>query len=364
MRIVHIDRQRSWTGQTTRTYLVARIAKDRGHDVALVVHPGSELERAGREEGLEVLSTPMRGMGWYRSLPRIVRFLRKKSVDILHCHAPKDHTTGALAAPLASVGALVRTKHNHTRLRSKHLSLLPYRRSAAVITVSDFVRRLLIEDGVSGGKVETIHDSVDLEQFRPRPKNERVLKSLGLTPEDLIVGNVSSLHERKGIEETLRGLHCLRESRPDLPFRCVFVGKHRQLWEPLTRELGLEENVVFVGRQSDVTDYLSVFDVYILLSRQEALGTSILEAMCMELPVVVTDVGGIPEAVTPGTGVVLTETAPGVVANALADLLLDPKKRRELGVAARERVVRDFSRDAMLDRIMAVYDRVSTVEEN
>ncbi len=358
MRIVHIDRQRSWTGQISRGYHVGLGLRGLGHDVAFIGHPGSKLVARARDDGFDVLETPMRGVRTYPSIIRIGRWLAERKVEILHCHAPRDHLVSVLAAPLGGRPLVVRTKHNHTRLRSGYFSRLLFDRAAAVISVSEFVRESLLEDKIAGEKVVTIHDAVDVERFSPRPKDSELLAELDIAPDELVVGSVSSLHRRKGIDAILAAFARLRAALPGRKLRCVLTGKNFEQWEPLAEELGVREHVTFPGFQTDVPRYLSILDVYVLPSRKEALGTSIIEAMAMGLPVVVSRAGGIRESVTEEVGIALEDPTPEALAEALRGLLEDPERRRSLGAAGRQRAVDLFSVDALVRRTEELYRRV------
>ncbi len=355
MRIVHIDRQRSWTGQTVRTYAIAAGMRERGHEVAFIASPDSELAKRGRAAGIDVLEVPMRGWRGYRSVLKIRSFLKARPVDVLHCHGPRDHQYAVLAANKRTVRHLVRTKHNHSHMRSGFLSRMLFNPVARVITVSEWVRQALIEDGLAPERVSTLHDAIDIDRFTPRPRDPEVLRAHGLEGVETIVGSLSSLHPRKGVEATLRAYRLVRDALPDASMRCVLVGKRFEQWQPLVAELGLEDEVVFPGYQVDQPAYLALLDVYVLPSLKEALGTSIVEAMCMERPVVVSGVGGIPEAVTEGTGVVVDDPTPENLAAEIIALVRDPERRSSLGKAARARALEHFSMQRLLDETEALY---------
>ena len=122
--------------------------------------------------------------------------------------------------------------------------------------------------------------------------------------------------------------------------------------------IGVADGVVFPGYRSDVPEILSLFDVYVLMSRREALGTSVLEAMAMERAVVVSNVGGLSEAVVEGTGLRCRPGDIEGVAAAIAGLLDDPERRRRCGEAARRHVVAHYSDRQLADQAMALYERV------
>jgi len=224
--------------------------------------------------------------------------------------------------------------------------------------VSEYIRRLLIEDGIAPARVETIYTGIDIDRFKPRPRMNSVAGDLNISEDELVVGCVSSLHVRKGIEEVLKAFKLLQESMPERKIRCLLVGKKWERWAALATELGIREQVTFTGFRRDVADLLSVLDIYVLPSRDEGLGTSILEAMAMGLPVVVSNVGGIPEAVTGQSGVIVPPRDPNRLAEALKTLLRDNQQRETLGTIASERVGAEFSVERLIDRTLNLYERL------
>lgn len=357
MYIVHVDRQRSFTGQTLRVRFVARTLQERGQRVTVVAHAGSDFALGCRDAGLEVIEAPMRGFALYPSILRVARALRGRGVDAIHCHGGRDQVLAFGVARLIGIPHVIRTKHNHTPPRGRR-SVRAYEACDRIATVSLWVRDLLVEAGVSPDRIEAIPDAVDLQRFVPRARDPELMRSLGLEPDDVVIGNLSSLHVRKGIEDVLRAYARLRRERGDPKLKCLLVGKQWEQWQPLARELRVEDGVVFPGHRNDVPEILSLFDVYVLMSRREALGTSVLEAMAMERAVVVSDVGGLTESVIPGGGIRCQPGDLDEICRAVGGLLDDPEQRAAFGRVGRQHVVANYSDVLLADRSMALYERV------
>jgi glycosyltransferase involved in cell wall biosynthesis len=358
MKVFHMDRQNSWTGQTNRLFQVVRGLREQGDDVGVIAPPGSQLGIRCCEAGLPVVNFPMRGWRSNISILRLARYLREQKPDILHCHGPRDHLMGFLAGKLASIPHLIRTKHNHTQLKSGALSRYLYNRCSRVVTVSEFIRRRLMEDGVPPDQVKNIYTAVNLDHFTPRQKNTNILRELNIAEDRVIIGCLSSLAVRKGIEEILKAFKIVLQARPELKLTCLLVGKKWQRWSEMAEALGIKKHIVFTGFRKDVPELLSLFDIYVLPSRDEGLGTSILEAMAMGLPVVVSNVGGIPEAVNEDAGMVVPPGEPELLAEKIKILLEDPRKRQRLAENARARVEEIFSIPEMINRTRELYKEI------
>jgi glycosyltransferase involved in cell wall biosynthesis len=219
------------------------------------------------------------------------------------------------------------------------------------------VRDALVAAGLDARRVVSIPTAVDLDRFAPRERDGALAASLGLAPDALVVGNVSSLHERKGIDTLLRAFALLAQGPYGARLRLLLVGPVRPQWPALARELGLEERVRFPGFREDVPELLSLFDVYALPSHHEALGTGALEAMAAGRARVAGAVEGRAAAVA-DTGVRVAPGDPQGLAGAIAALLDDPARRAALGAAARARAVAEYGAQALAAHMLALYEEV------
>jgi len=146
---------------------------------------------------------------------------------------------------------------------------------------------------------------------------------------------------------------------PHCSFLLVGEGERMEALRTLAAELGLMENVYFLGRCERIADVLSVSDVCVLSSKAEGFSNAILESMRAGLPMVVTDVGGNAEAVVDGrTGFVVPPADPAALAEALLLVAEDPALRRRFGEAGRERVTTHFTLDACVAKYRALYDEL------
>ncbi len=355
MRILHIDRQRGWTGQTNRTLTVVRGLRAAGGQVELVAHRAAPLARRADEEGIDVHEMPLYGAAMFGSIVPLTRLLRSKRIDVIHCHGPRDHLLCTLVKRPGRVAHLVRTRHSSRPLNSGAISRLLFKPCSAVIAVSDYVKRLSLDEGLDGRIVETIHDAVDTEKYRPQRRCEATAAELGITRAEFVVGHVSRLDNDKGVDILLKAFHLLCQNNPDRKFRCVLIGPESEQHIALTRELGAGDCVSFCGHRDDVHDVLPQFDLFVFPSRHEALGTAVLEAMSVGIPVIGSDAGGIPELVSEKTGLIVAVDDMKGLTQAMQSLADDAPRRRAMGLAARQRVIDNFSTAALIEQTTRLY---------
>jgi len=357
--ILHTERQRL-TGQAMRTLSEVKGIKKRGYRVILACQPGSYLERSAREHSLEVLPLDMK-----RFLPSLLQlslFLKRERVDLVNAHGYRDHLLSVLAGRIAGVKVIVRTKHNHVPLKGGAFSRFIYGRlTDRIISISGHIKEVMISSGIAPAHITPIHTSVDLDYFLPRPKNERLLKEFALVPGCPVIGTVARLSDRKGMTFLLDALKLLMDE--GRRFSCVIVGgaggasdEKLTILKRKAESQGLAPRVVFTGIRGDIPELLSLFDFFVLPSLDEGLGRSMVEAMAAGKPVVASRVGGIPEAVEDGkTGILVPPGDAHALANALAFMLDNPEKALEMGRRGRERAVRLFDEERMVDSICALY---------
>jgi glycosyltransferase involved in cell wall biosynthesis len=310
---------------------------------SVVVSPS----RGAFTEQLERDSIPVRIAGGFRALRRIVRDER---VDIVHTHGMlRSNVVARLAA--RSAGAAV-VWHAHgapyypRRARLYRLAdTTTARLCARVIAVSEQVRRALVEAGVPARLVEVVHNGYDAPPDAPAPRDG-----------DRRVACIGRIEPAKGQLELVRALADVPGARLVLAGRDV--GGHAADVERAARELGVE--LELLGVREDVLDVIADCAVLALPSHTEGFPIAPLEAMAVRRPVVATAVGGTPELVADGeTGLLVPAGDVDALAAAIRRLLDDPQLASELGERGRARLEERFGEDAMVERVVAIWERAS-----
>lgn len=356
MRILHLERQGRMSGQTYRVLREAAGLRERGHGVALACRPESALAPLAAGQGVEVYPLAMRGLSFYASALRLRRIIGRGGFQIVHAHGGRDHVLGALALAGRRAPALVRTKHNQVRLHRGRASRFLYvGLTRRIIAVSAAVRDGLIADGVPAERIRVIRDGVDVRRFAPRGKDPRTLSELGLREEHVVIGAAGRLDS--GSMDTPTLLRAFARLVPRYPqARLLLAGRAPDRAGALAEELDLSQRAVFTGFREDMPEILSVMDVFVQPNVKAALGTALIEAQAMGKPVVATRVGGHAEVVAEGgTGLLCPAESPEAMAAAIARLIEDSALRAAMGQAARERAVRLFAEERMLDGLEAFY---------
>ncbi len=287
-----------------------------------------------------------------RVLPRLTRLLKQRKMDAVVTVGAGDRMFwGRLAAKAARVPVILTALHSTgwpDVIGRLNRALTPI--TDGFIGVAEAHGRYLREvENFPASKVFVINNGIDVERFRPRPSSMELRKELGLPPDAPVIGIVAALRPEKNHEQFLRAAARVQAVLPQARFLIVGDGETRPALETLSRELKLEQHVVFAGTRSNVPDCLALMNVVVLTSHMEANPVTILEAMAAGKPFVAPRVGSIAESIVEGeTGFL---TAPGSdeeTAARLLEILQAPSLASRMGEAARRRAVEHYSLENMV----------------
>ncbi|MEZ5774092.1 MAG: glycosyltransferase [Hyphomicrobiaceae bacterium] len=315
------------------------------------------------------------GLGSLRALAELL--LRPPAV--VHFFLPHAYIAGGLAARLARPPVRVMSRRSQNDYQAKHprLSRIEHRLHrdmTAIIANSRRVARELVDEGADRERLRIIYNGVDLARFAAPFDALAARARLAIPAGALVMVTLANLIAYKGHADLIAALGRIRDSLPPI-WRLLVVGRDDGIGEALkeaaTRE-GIGERILWLGLRDDVPDLLRLADIGILASHEEGFSNAVLESMAAGLAMVVTDVGGNREAVGAGeasgetarlpgpeaaeAGLLVPPRAPHLLAEAILTLTRDRERMRAMGVRARERAGSLFSRQAMIDAHVALYE--------
>ena len=364
---LHIDTARTWRGGQNQVLLTVNGLRSLGQRAALVAHPDGELLKRARE-GLDLIPIAPRSevdltAGW-----RLARVIARLGPDVIHAHDPHGVAMAGMALSLDAASrwkngrrapALVASRRVDFHLKANSFSRWKYRQVDCFIAASDAIRQMLIGDGVAPDRVVTVHEGIDVDRTDATPP-VNVHEALWLPHHAPLVGNVAALVPHKGQRYLIEAAHLVIQKIPDARFVILGEGELREHLEHLVHEHHLEKHVLLPGFRTDVVGCIKGFDLFVMSSVTEGLGTSLLDAMACRTAIVGTRVGGIPEVVDDGrTGLLVDPRDARQLAAAIVKLLQDQQQRERMAAAGYERVRARFTVDRMVAQTAAVYRRLS-----
>ncbi len=357
-RIVHSEASLGWGGQEHRILAELDGFHRRGHDVWLVAPEQSGVFRRASQAGISVkaqrfdqrLLLPLH-------VVRMASWLRRQCIQIVNTHSSRDGWMLTMASRIARVPLVIRSRHFDVPIPNKSLSRLVYKEwTHHVITTSERITEKLLETfEMSPDEVTTMPTGVDLDRFRPEgPCAELPLPTLPAgTP---LVGMVSVIRYAKGMQILAEAARLLRgEGRL---VHCVIAGDgpSRSYLEVVIAELGVKDLFSFLGHREDVPEIMRSLDLVAIPSFHEAVPQSGLQALATGVPVVASDVGGIPDIIKHGiTGRLVPPKDAAALACAIRETLDQREQTQAMTAAGLDLIRRDHNLEKMLDRLEVIY---------
>jgi glycosyltransferase involved in cell wall biosynthesis len=354
--VVHLDTERGWRGGQRQVFWLARALHEAGHRSIVAGRPDEPLLAAAEAEGLETWPTSPRFEADPVAAWRLSSRLTRARADVLHAHTAHAVGLGALAT-LRARTALVATRRVDFPLRGNPASRWKYGRVSGLIAISSAVRDVLLAGGFPADRIAVVPSGVDLGR-RITPAPAGALDELGIRPGLPLVVMVAALVPHKAPLDFVRAVAAAVAGGTPLQALLVGDGPLLSAVEAERDALGLAGTLHLAGQRQNADSLIAVCDVFVLSSREEGLGTVILDAMYCGKPVAATAAGGIPDVVEDGvTGLLSPVGDAAALGAAIAALCRDAARRREMGEAARQRV-RAFGVERTAAGTLEVYRRV------
>lgn len=363
MRILYGITKSNMGGAQRYVLGLAQEAKKRGHEVAVLLGGDGPLKQRLEESHIKSISLPtlkreVRIFDEFKNLLAIRKILKEFKPDVFHTNSSKMGGLGALAGRLTFTKQIIFTGHgwafneNRSELSKwliKKFVWLTILLSHKTICVSGAVYKDVVRLPFVKQKLVVIRNGVVAFPFLSR---EEARKELSLEPETFVVGALSELHHIKGLDIALRAINKTK----DINFVVLGDGEERQELKTFAKTLGISERVTFYGFRVDARKYLQAFDVFIMPSRSEGLPYALLEAGLAGLPIVASNVGGIPEVVEDGkSGILFAKEDYNALASALTKLKGNESLRHKLGASLQKEVQTKFSTQKMFEETFRLY---------
>ena len=363
MNILHINTERTWRGGEQQTLNLLEGLKERQITSHLVCQAGSPMEERAARAGIKVYPITMRGEVDLVAGFRMRKLINKFKYDIIHSHTSHAHSLAFLASIGAGARRLVTRRVDFSIFRHSFLQLsgLKYRFMADYyIAISHKIKEVMVNDGIPDQRVFVAHSGIDPHRFISA-RGDYLLSEFEIRENQKVVVNVAHLAGHKGQKYLVRAIPHVLEKLPDTRFFIVGKGALMRELKEMASDLELNKELIFTGFRSDVAAFYKIADLYVMSSVQEGLGTAVLDALALAIPVVATNAGGLPEIILDGnTGRLVAAADPEALAAGMIELLNRPELAKAMGKEGQAMVQRRFSIDAMVDKNIEVYKKMMT----
>lgn len=365
MKTLHTNFHKGWGGQSNRILIVCRELAHKGHDVTIAAPPQSELIRRAQDAGIRIYDGALFARGFrpiqiIKDVLGLRAYIRKEAFDIIHTHGSQDSWAAALAlSGLRKRPHLVRTKHNIFPIEDHVFNRWLYGKATEKIVC---ISRAIVDYCASKPYLKRenfvlIHSAVNADYYGGGD-GVKIRREFNLQNR-FVAGIIGRLRSEKGHPYLLKAIAKIKDQIPNFSlFVCGDGTLFRELHEQ-SEKLGIADRTIITGFRKDIPDILAALDLFILPSLSEGLGTAVLEAGAAGLPIIASNVGGIPDIIDDGKN---GRLVPPADADALADAILYFYQNRETahqyGTAVREHVRSNFSEQALGDKNEDLYRKL------
>ncbi len=301
------------------------------------------------------------------ALIKLFFLFRREKFDIVHTHTAKAGALGRIAAHLCGIPVIIHTPHGHNfygyfnPIFSK--IVIAIERFLAhftdkIIALTELEQRDYLRFKIATiQRISLIYPGLDLGKYAEEEKNTiQIKQDFNIGVGENVIGMIARLESIKGPEYFVEAAKEVAARLESVKFIVVGEGSLRKRLESRVKELELSDKFIFSGWSEDIPQILSILDILVLPSLNEAVGMVLIEAQAQGVPVVATDVGGIPEIIKDNeTAVLVPPRDFKELAEAIISLLKDSKKREKMAVAGRDWVRDKFGTEEMMHKTTALY---------
>ena len=358
-RIAHSEASIGWGGQEHRILAEINGFRRRGSEVWLIAPRESQIYQRASRAGVPVLAQrfDQRYLLPFHTL-RLAWWLNRQRIEIVNPHSSRDGWLLTIAARIARVPLIIRSRHFDVPIPNKTLSRLIYKEwTHHILTTSPEITRSLVSTfDLDLGGITTLPTGVELERFKPEgPKAD--FSAHALPTQAPLIGMVTVLRYAKGIQVLVEAVHLLK-TRDNIRVHCVIAGEGPALdyIKSEISRLAVEDQFTLLGHREDVPEIMRTLDIVAIPSFHEAIPQSGLQALALGIPVVASNVGGIPSIIRHGeTGRLVPPQEPAALAAAIRETLEQKLQTQAMCLAGKQLVTNHHSLDVMLDRLDAIY---------
>ena len=369
LKVLHIIGGGEFGGAERHILNLARTVDPRAVEITVCCLFSAPFAGIATGAGIRAFAVPMRHRFDFGVVKKLAEKIREGGFGLIHTHGVRANLLGRLAARQVGQKKVITTVHSllerdYPGFFSSLANGLVERSTRSLtdhfITVSQGLKDKLVAGDVPADKITVIYNGIVPEEFSPPVEPGAALQEMGFAPHTPVVGIVARLHEVKGHRYFLEAAREVLTARPDTRFVVVGDGPCRSALQEMACRLEIAGQVTFTGFVKDVRPLMSGLTLLVVSSLWEGFGLTAVEAMALGVPVVATEVGGLPEVVLHGeTGMLVPPANTPALAKGILWMLDHPEATMEMAEKGRKSVLERFSAPVMARRTEELYRRVA-----
>jgi len=343
------------------------------YELFLACKPNKVLYQAIRNKSVKTIPLDFSKQFNPHLIFKLTRLINKNNIDIVHGQGTRAEFYARVATRLTGKAKYVAT----IAMPVEGFDVSPFKKRIyrffdrlsekyvdRFIVVSDVLKNKLVQDrGIPSEKVVRIYNGIEVNEYSPQNLNkyrDKIRKEFNLNNSDVLIGAIGRLVWQKGFEYLIQAIPQLQRRFPDVKVLIVGEGPLRKQLEALSRELGVQDQIILTGFRNDIKEILCTIDILLIPSLLEGFPMIILEAMAMARPIIATEIDGITEQILDNkTGFLIPPQDSNSISKTLINLILDDELCNKIGLNAREITQNEFSLSKMLTQTNEVYQSLS-----
>lgn len=333
-----MDTELSWRGGQQQAFYLHQNFLNRGIKSEFICQPNSKLSKNLDSSKIPYQTVNMQNEFDLGAAFKISQFCRIKKIDIIYLHSAHAVALGLYCKWFYPRIKIIAVRRVDFKVNKNLFSRYKYnsKKLDHIICISNYIKQVLLSCGVPEHKITVIHDGVLMDKYYNLPVPVEFRKKSKIPEKNIVVGTVAAMVGHKDYPNLLNAAKMVINKNPLITFIAVGDGPDYKKIKALAQNLKLKNNFIFTGFIEEIGPLFKVFDIFVLASKQEGLGSSILDAKAAGMPVIGTDAGGIPEIIQPDQdGLIVPKNNPTRMAEAILRLAENDKLRIKMGKQAR-----------------------------
>lgn len=368
-KVLHIELGKHLVGGTMQAFYLASRLQERGIDNLVVTPKNSPLQQLLDEACVPTLPIEFKGDVDLRLVGIIKAAVLDFAPDVVHIHSRRGaDTLGLLGARLA-----VRELKRKHKTQAKTPKIIVSRRvddplkrtwfnrlrfeklPDHVICVSKGIKKVMVDAGFDASMISQTYSAIEFSKYQHSGDVTAIKASLGIKNQH-VIAVIGQLIPRKGQHFLIDAMPQILAAHPDTCLVLLGEGEERERLEQQIVRLNLTDHVMLLGYRKNVGEILSVIDVLVHPATMEGFANVAMQALAAQVPVVSSNVGGMPEIVLENqAGLLVEHSQPDQLATAVIKLLSDPEQRAQFGAAGKAHVESNFTVEKSVDSILRTY---------
>jgi len=330
----------------------------------------SEQEKTLQEMNGKIVKNDIQNENIWFALQKLVRFLKREDIDIIHSQGPRADVFARIAPMLIgrkvkiiNTAQMLVDGYDVNRIRKTvycTIDRLTERVADKFIVVSNSLKEQLIKKHfISEAKISKIYNGIELAEYStqvPDVETKKIRKKLNIDDSTKVIGAIGRMVWQKGFEYLIEAIPKILEPIPDVKFMIVGDGPLNIPLETMSRKLKVTDSVIFAGFRSDIREILAAIDILVIPSLLEGFPMVTLEAMAMAKPIIATRIDGVIEQITDGeNGILVPPKDHEALTESILRLIHDKELSERLGRLARKKVEQEFSVEKMVAETEKIY---------